>query len=157
MGIQRNSSGKEKSKRWKRVAEWAGLNLSWKKQTQVLVEYTIHAQTPVTTSRSSLLCPSCVMQTEHRSHPSGEARGPFSPSRGILQIPIGIPKMQGISNNQVSIPIPASFIRPEFCFYLPRKRSRGGRSGGAKDIRVDFTAASGQRRYFTPLKRGNSR
>lgn len=119
----------------------------------------IYYSCPDTRHHFSILSPLSILRNANGASEPSVGRGAWSvsPSRGILQIPIGIPKMQGISNNQVSIPIPASFIRPEFCFYLPRKRSRGGRSGGAKDIRVDFTAASGQRRYFTPLKRGNSR
>lgn len=111
------------------------------------MEYTIHAQTPV--HHFSIHSPLSILRN---------ANGGIG-HRGALvfsKYPIGIPKTRGISNNQLSIPFRSSlplFARNSAFIF---RESDHGRGRGGKDIRVDFTAAPGQRRYFTPLKRGNS-
>lgn len=101
--------------------------------------------------------PSTVMQTGHRRS-VGRGACPFPLAR-YSEYPQAFQRCEASRITKFPFRSSASFIRPEFCFYLPRKRSqRKGREREdrrAKDIRVDFTAASGQRRYFTPVKRGN--
>ena len=138
--------GKEKwKKRWKRRG-WVGW-LEFILEKANTVEYTIHAQTPV--HHFSIHSPLSILRN---------ANGGIG-HRGALvfsKYPIGIPKTRGISNNQLSIPFRSSlplFARNSAFIF---RESDHGRGRGGKDIRVDFTAAPGQRRYFTPLKRGNS-
>lgn len=100
--------------------------------------YYSDAQTPVTTSRSSLLCPS-IHPSIHRNANGAssirrERRVSVSP-RQVFRIPTGIPKMRGISDNQVSIPILCFLYSPgilllssEKAITAERKRERGSES-----------------------------